>query len=81
MHLCSFEGCQPCQPVLSGSLLSCAATFNALLEICARTKDSERGCEVIERMQRAGVLPDELTFEAVKNRKALRAHLKRVYDL
>ncbi|CAK0784238.1 hypothetical protein CVIRNUC_007442 [Coccomyxa viridis] len=57
------------------------ATFNALLEICARTKDSERGCEVIERMQRAGVLPDELTFEAVKNRKALRAHLKRVYDL
>ena len=81
MHSCSFEGCQPCQPVLYGSLLSCAATFNALLEICARTKDSERGCEVIERMQRAGVLPDELTFEAVKNRKALRAHLKRVYDL
>ena len=32
-------------------------------------------------MQRAGVLPDDFTLEAVKQRKALRAHLKRVYDL
>jgi pentatricopeptide repeat protein len=51
------------------------------LEICARTKDSERGYEIIERMQRAGVPPDDYTLEAVKNRKALRAHLKRVYDM
>jgi hypothetical protein len=26
--------------------LPCAATFNALLEICARTKDETRGYEV-----------------------------------
>lgn len=68
-------------PSQSPHMFYCAATFNALLEICARTKDSARGYEVIERMQRAGVLPDDFTLEAVKNRKALRAHLKRVYDL
>lgn len=59
----------------------CAATFNALLEICARTKDAARGYEIIERMQRAGVVPDEFTHEAIKNRKALRSYLKRVYNL
>ena len=69
-----------CESQPTESLL-CAASFNALLEICARTKDSARGYEVIERMQRAGVLPDDFTLEAVKQRKALRAHLKRVYDL
>lgn len=58
-----------------------AGTFNALLEVCARTKDLERGYEVIERMERAGVLPDEHSVEAVKNRRALRTQLKRTFNL
>ncbi len=58
----------------------CAATFNVLLEVCARTKDLTRGYEVIERMERAGVLPDEQSVEAVKNRRALRTHLKRTFN-
>ncbi|EIE21165.1 hypothetical protein COCSUDRAFT_57081 [Coccomyxa subellipsoidea C-169] len=56
------------------------ATFNVLLEVCARTKDLTRGYEVIERMERAGVLPDEQSVEAVKNRRALRTHLKRTFN-
>ncbi|BDA44985.1 probable pentatricopeptide repeat-containing protein At4g19440, chloroplastic [Coccomyxa sp. Obi] len=56
------------------------ATYNALLEVCARTKDLTRGYEIIERMERAGVLPDEQSVEAVKNRRALRTHLKRVFN-
>lgn len=40
-----------------------AAVYNSLLEICARTRDMVRGEEVIGRMARAGVLPDEDTAE------------------
>lgn len=41
----------------------CAAIYNSLLEICARTRDMTRGEEVVGRMARAGVLPDEDTLE------------------
>ncbi len=41
-----------------------AAVYNSLLEICARTRDMVRGEEVVGRMARAGVLPDEDTAEA-----------------
>ncbi|KAK9818525.1 hypothetical protein WJX74_009029 [Apatococcus lobatus] len=53
------------------------ATFNVLLEICARTKDQDRGFEMIDRMRRAGVEPDEFTLEAVKHRRVLRSYLRR----
>lgn len=64
-----------------GVFLVHAATFNALLEVCARTKDLTRGYEVIERMESAGVVPDEQSLEVVKNRRALRTHLKRIFDI
>ena len=52
--------------------------YNCLLEICARTKDQERGYDIIDRMSRASVVPDSYTMRAVKDRKALRSYLKRV---
>ncbi|KAK9811318.1 hypothetical protein WJX72_001693 [[Myrmecia] bisecta] len=58
-----------------------AVVYNALLEICAKTKDEDRGREVISRMEASGVQPDEFTLEAIKNRKALRSHLKRTFNL
>ena len=58
-------------------MLISAATFNVLLEICARTKDQDRGFELIDRMRRAGVEPDDFTLEAVKHRRVLRSYLRR----
>lgn len=56
-----------------------ALTFNALLEACARTNDLERGIQIIERMADQGVEPDAFTLEAVKQRKSLRSHLKKIF--
>ncbi len=54
--------------------------YNVLLGICARTNDEERGYEIINRMNAAGVAPDAGTTEAVKNRKSLRSYLKKSYN-
>jgi len=54
-------------------------TFNALLEVCSRTNDEVRGAEIISRMQAAGVIPDDFTMEAVRQRKSLRSLLKRTF--
>eukprot|EP00884_Botryococcus_braunii_P000298 jgi/Botrbrau1/10269/Bobra.0140s0022.1 len=55
--------------------------YNALLEICARTRDQERGSEVIAQMHKAGIEPDEVTVDTVKNRKALRTLLRKTFDM
>jgi pentatricopeptide repeat protein len=57
----------------------CAAVFNALLEVCARTNDEARAGEILSRMEAAGVQPDERTYEAVAKRKSLRSLLKRTF--
>ena len=54
-------------------------TFNALLEVCSKTKDEVRGSEVITRMVAAGVEPDDFTVEAVRQRKSLRSLLKKAF--
>ncbi len=56
-----------------------AAVFNALLEVCARTNDEERAGEILSRMEAAGVLPNEQTYEALSKRKSLRSMLKRTF--
>lgn len=53
-------------------------TFNTLLEICSKTNDEERGVEIIDKMQDGGVEPNDLSFEAVKQRKSLRSMLKKL---
>lgn len=56
-------------------------TYNALLEVAARTNDEARGYEIIYRMRDLGVYPDEFTIEAVRQRKSLRTMLKKTFDL
>jgi pentatricopeptide repeat protein len=55
----------------------CAVTFNALLEVCVRTNDLDRGMDVIDRMVAERVEPDEQTLEIVQPRRSLRAYLKK----
>ena len=54
-------------------------TYTTLLQLCARTNDVERGMKIIEQMGREGVEVDGTTLMAVKNRRALRSHLKKTY--
>jgi pentatricopeptide repeat protein len=53
-------------------------TFNTLLEICSKSNDEERGMEIIDRMDDQAVVPNDGSFEAVKNRKSLRGRLKKL---
>jgi pentatricopeptide repeat protein len=53
-------------------------TFNTLLEVCSKTNDEDRGVEIIDRMDDQGVVPNDGSFEAVKNRKSLRGRLKKL---
>lgn len=53
-------------------------TFNTLLEICSKTNDEDRGIEIIDKMQDGGIQPNDLSFEAVKQRKSLRSMLKKL---
>lgn len=54
-----------------------AVSFNALLEVCCRTSDIDRGCDIIDRMVADGVEPDELTEEVVAKRRVLRSYLRK----
>lgn len=62
-------------------IMPTTATYNALLEVAARTNDEARGYEIIYRMRDVGVLPDEFTVEAVRQRKSLRSMLRKTFDL
>ncbi|GLI60448.1 hypothetical protein VaNZ11_002603 [Volvox africanus] len=56
-----------------------AVSFNALLEICCRTSDIERGQDIIDRMAADGVEPDEFTQEVVARRRVLRSYLRKTF--
>ena len=62
----------------SYGIIPTVLTFNTLLEICSKTNDEERGIEIIDKMQDGGVEPNDLSFEAVKQRKSLRSMLKKL---
>ena len=55
------------------------ATYNALLDCCARHNDADRAAEIIQRMAASGVLPDDFTLEAIKGRRSMRSLLKRAF--
>ncbi|KXZ55042.1 hypothetical protein GPECTOR_3g201 [Gonium pectorale] len=54
-----------------------AVSFNALLEVCCRTSDIDRGQDIIDRMAADGVEPDEFTEEVVAKRRVLRSYLRK----
>ncbi|GJP56579.1 hypothetical protein CLOM_g15635 [Closterium sp. NIES-68] len=56
------------------------AIFNELMDICARDNAVDRGVQLLDRMAEAGVEPDVFTFEAVKRRRTLRSHFKKLFN-
>lgn len=54
-------------------------SYNALLEVCSRTNDLDRGQDIIDRMESDGVEPDEFTEEVVSKRRVLRTYLRKVF--
>ena len=56
-----------------------AVSFNALLDVCVRTKDVDRGLDVLERMEAEGIEPDALTAGIVQPRRVLRSYLRKKF--
>ncbi|KIY97838.1 hypothetical protein MNEG_10125 [Monoraphidium neglectum] len=59
------------------SLEPSAVSFNALLEVCVRTEDTDRALDVIDRMADDGVDPDEMTIAVCSRKRQLRAYLRK----
>jgi pentatricopeptide repeat protein len=58
-------------------LHTAAVSFNALLEVCVRTEDTDRALDVIDRMADDGVDPDEMTIAVCSRKRQLRAYLRK----
>jgi pentatricopeptide repeat protein len=54
-------------------------SYNALLEVCLRTNDMTRGCDVLDRMAAEGVEPDDFTGELCAKKRVLRAHYRKTF--
>lgn len=59
------------------SIQPTATAFNALLDVCVRTNDLDRGQDIIDRMAADEVEANEFTEETVARRKVLRAYLRK----
>lgn len=61
-------------------LLLCvpAASYNALLEICYKSNDSDRALDVIDRMADDEVEPDDLTWELAARKRTWRSYMRKV---
>lgn len=57
------------------------ASYNVLLQICARTNDLDRGQDVIDRMSADEVEPDEFSMEAVAKKRVLRSYLRKTFGI
>lgn len=53
--------------------------YNALLEVCVATEDTDRALDVIDRMADDGVEPDEFTVATVSRKRNLRAYLRETF--
>lgn len=73
---------QQTQRCLSDELLGvfcAAASYNALLETCYRSNDSDRALDVLDRMADDGVEPDDMTYEIVARKRAWRSYMRKVF--
>jgi pentatricopeptide repeat protein len=78
-------GCKT-QVLLLGPLLSAcfvsvllpAASYNALLEICYKSNDSDRALDVIDRMANDEVEPDDQTWELAARKRTWRSYMRKV---
>ena len=55
--------------------------FNVLLACASRSRDVERGFEILKKMKSSNVEPDFGTVAAVKGRRALRSFLKKTFEV
>jgi pentatricopeptide repeat protein len=56
-----------------------AESYNALLEICYKSNDSDRALDVIDRMANDEVEPDEFTYEIVSRKRTWRSYLRKQF--
>jgi pentatricopeptide repeat protein len=56
-----------------------AACYNALLEVCYRTADSDRALDVIDRMAAEGIEPDSLTLDIVARKRTWRSYMRKTF--
>lgn len=55
-----------------------AASYNALLEICYKSNDSDRALDVIDRMADDEVEPDDITWELAAKKRTWRSYMRKV---
>ncbi|KAF6259298.1 hypothetical protein COO60DRAFT_1514203 [Scenedesmus sp. NREL 46B-D3] len=67
------------QMKMSYGLEPSAKSYNALLEICSKSNDSDRALDVIDRMVNDGVEPDEFTYEVVSRKRTWRSYLRKQF--
>lgn len=59
------------------SSLAIAASYNALLEICYKSNDSDRALDVIDRMADDGVEPDDITWDLTARKRTWRSYMRK----
>jgi pentatricopeptide repeat protein len=59
-------------------VLPTAASYNALLEICYKSNDSDRALDVIDRMADDGVEPDDITWDLTAKKRQWRSYMRKV---
>lgn len=70
-----------CHEATLTTTLSClppAASYNALLEICYKSNDSDRALDVIDRMADDGVEPDDITWDLAAKKRQWRSYMRKV---
>lgn len=58
--------------------LTLAASYNALLEICYKSNDSDRALDVIDRMADDGVEPDDITWDLAAKKRTWRSYMRKM---
>ena len=77
LHHCSWCCCHPANP-RGCLLLRIAASYNALLEICYKSNDSDRALDVIDRMADDDVEPDDITWDLTAKKRQWRSYMRKV---
>jgi pentatricopeptide repeat protein len=65
--------------MLSRCFAAPAASYNALLEICSRSDDSDRALDIIDRMADDEVDPDELTWDIAGRKRTWKSYLRKKF--
>lgn len=56
-----------------------AASYNALLEVCLRSNDTDRALDVLDRMAADDVSPDEITASITAKKRTWRSYFQKLF--